>query len=171
MRDHPDETPSWWQTTLIKDHPDEWPPGERALYWKLFWWEITPLLWHLLWSLLLHISMQKTPDQGHPSWSFSTLFECGLCSLFGYYLGFGHGTKYRFRNPDLPLCAVALMGIPLFTDLSNRVSVFCANISLYHILFPEHSEHTTTETAYVHCHFVSYNCCLTVVLSLELAPI
>ena len=160
MRDNPHQTPSWWETTLIKDHLDEWPPGEKPLYWKLSWWEITPLLWQLLWSLLLHISMQKTPDQGHPSWSFSALFLCGLCSLFGHSLGFGHRMKYTFRNPEFTVIAQwHSWKIPLFTDLFSRVSVFRANISLYHILFTEHSEHTTTKTAHVHCHFVSYNCC------------
>ena len=38
MRNHPDERPPWWESTLIKDlmrdHPDNRPPEERPHWWK-----------------------------------------------------------------------------------------------------------------------------------------
>ena len=166
MRDDPHQIPPRWETTLIKDHLDEWPPGERPLYWKLSWWEISPVLWQSLWNLLLYISMQKTPDQEHPSWyTLCVWFMFLNWTLFRIW----PWDEKQVQNPRVYRCAQ--WKIPLFTDLFSRVSVFRVNISLYHILFIEHSEHTTTKTAYVHWHFVSYNCCLTVVLSLELALI
>ena len=67
-------------------------------------------------------------------------------------------------------CAVALMGNTIIYGLFSRVSVFRANISLYHILFTEHSEHTTNKTTYVHCHFVSYNCCFVTWINPHITP-
>ena len=162
MKYHPDGRQPWSNTilmrdTLIKDHLDEWPPGEKPLYWKLSWWEITPLLWQLLWSLLLDISMQKTPDQGHPSWyTLCVWFMFLIWSLFRIW----PWDEIQVPKPRFTIIAQwHSWEIPLFTDLFSRVSVFRANISWYHIPFTEHSEHTTTKTAYVHWHFVSYNCC------------
>ena len=180
MKCHPDERQPWWETTLIKYHPHERRPWSNTILMRDNPHQRLPrrmTIWResiILKAILMrdHPSFVATfvkPFASYihakDSWPRTSLlpFQYTLWVWF-MFLIWSLFRIWPWDETQIYRCAQwHAWEIPLFTDLSNRVSVFRANISLDHILVTEHSEHTTTKTAYVHCHFALYNCCFTFV--------
>ena len=99
MKDHPDERPPWWETTLLRDHPDErlswWKiilitdhPDERAPWWESTlmrdhpderppWWQTTLMKDHPgerspWWQITL---MRDHPDDRPPWWKIILMWD------------------------------------------------------------------------------------------------
>ena len=176
MKHHPHQRPPWWNTILMRDHPHQRSPRRMTV------WRETNILKAILMrdhSSFVTSFVKPFASYIHAKdfWPKTPLlvfqYTLWMWFMFLIWLLFRiwPWDEIQVQKPRFSVVPSGTHGKYHYLRICPIVLVSSVPIFLYTILVTEHSEHTTTKTAYVHCHFALYNCCFTVVLSLELALI